>query len=122
SAQKDAAPQAEPSRTGSKKMAGVDLVELRVALRIECQHRDDTDTETQFDISLDDIRIERGENHVGLESLGVECGVDFRAAGKRGVVGDDRILYQCFERQRLNFGQRMSLRHQYAPVPRVARQ
>src|SRR5215472_17273544 len=73
-------PQSETRRAGAEQVTRVDLLELLVAIRVVRHLRDDADSETDLDIGLDHVRVERGQHHVRREPLGGEGSIDLRSA------------------------------------------
>ena len=76
--------------------------------------------QSQFYVSLDYIRVYRRQHHIGSQSFCLERLVDLRAAGESKIVSNDRILSDSFQRQFLEFKQRMPRRDNDATIPLVA--
>ena len=70
-----------------------------VALRDESHFCQYADTQTQLNISLDHIGINRGQRNVRLDVSCLEGGIDLAATAKREIVGDDRVLRDLRQRQ-----------------------
>ena len=83
---------------GLKQVAGVERAQSLVAFRVIGHHCDDADSQSQFNVSLDDSGVNRGQDDFRCESFSGKGLVDFGAAGKRKIICDDRIagdVLQC---------------------------
>ena len=114
--------QAQPCRRRREQVGCVEHLERGVARRIVGHLSDDADAHAEFDVGLDHVGVERGEDDIGLEFARREGRVDGRASGEAEVVGHDRILRQRLDGERLRLGQRMAPGHQHDAVPFVAGQ
>ena len=99
-AQPDVAANREPRCVGLEGEACRDRGERGIAQRVEGHLGDDADADAQaeFDIGLDNVRVDGGEHDVRCTPRALEGAVDARSAGEGRVVGDQWPLRERGDR------------------------
>lgn len=112
----------DPCGTGLEQVTGIHHAQVFVALRDEGHFCEYSYTQSQFNVSLDHVRIDRGQRDVRADVGRLESGVDLAASAEGEVVRDDRVLSDLRQRQFFLFQQGMMKRRDDAMVPFVAGQ
>ena len=111
---------ADSRRAWLEQVAGINGSQVLIALWIKGHLRQDTYSQPQLNVSLDDIRIYGGKHDVGSEFFRIECLVDFRTARECEVISDDGILGKGLQRQFLEFEKRVTRWNYDTAIPLVA--
>ena len=108
------------SRTGREQVRRIQHRQIAVALRVVGHLRQQADAQPELHVGLDHIRVDGGQRHIQLQTMVGKYAVDHAAAGKRKVVGHNRVTGDFFQRQRRILQQGVSKRHDQATVPLIA--
>jgi hypothetical protein len=88
----------QPRDIRTEQMTDGHRAKVFIAFRIKGHIGENAHAQTQLHVSLDHVRINSFQYDVGCQIAQRERLVDFRAAGERVVVRDDRVLGEVIER------------------------
>src|SRR3546814_15370504 len=103
-------------------MADVAGTQLRVVLRIHGDRSQDGDAQPKLHVGLADIRIDRVEQYARLDAVRPEGIHYFPLPAAVAVMGDNRILRDLLERERLRLQNRVPLARHEAALDRYGGQ